>query len=256
MNNPFLHMLSRPDLPGPFPVGTWLMSSSPLVAEALGCAGFDWAVVDMEHSPVDVGDLVHLLQAISGTAMLPITRVPWNDPVVVKRVLDAGARTLMFPFIQNALEARQAVSASKYPPEGSRGMAAMSRGSRFGTTKDYFKIANQSVSVILQVETVKSMSLIEEIAETEGVDSIFIGPGDLSGDMGHIGNTMHPEVMELMSQGVQACHRSGKSVGTVGGSPEAVAAYRKAGFDYIACGSDLGLLMKQCASHLSALREK
>lgn len=254
MNNPFLDMLSRKNMPGPYPTGTWLMSASPLVAEALGCAGFDWAVVDMEHSPLDLGEVVHLLQAIAGTPMIPITRVPWNDPVMVKRVLDAGARTLMFPFVQNAEEARQAVAASKYPPQGSRGMAAMSRGSRFGTVKDYFKVANQAVSVIVQVETVQAMSRIGEIAGVEGVDSIFMGPGDLSGDMGHVGNPMHPEVVALMAQGVQRCHQLGKPVGTVGGTPEAVAAYRASGFDYIGCASDLGLLMRNCAAVLSAMR--
>lgn len=254
MNNPFLHMLARQDLPGPYPAGTWLMSASPLVAEALGCAGFDWAVVDMEHSPLDLGDVVHLLQAIAGTPMTPITRVPWNDAVMVKRVLDAGARTLMFPFVQSADEARQAVAASKYPPQGTRGMAAMSRGSRFGTVKDYFKVANQGVSVIVQIETVEAMSRIDEIAGVEGVDSIFMGPGDLSGAMGHVGNPMHPEVVALMAQGVRRCHQLGKPVGTVGGTPEAVATYRASGFDYIGCGSDLGLLMRQCAGVLSALR--
>ena len=114
MQNPFKEMLASKNLPGPYPVGTWAMSSSPLVAEALGCAGFDWAVVDMEHSPLDLQDLVHMLQAIAGTGMLPITRVPWNDAVMVKRVLDAGAQSLMFPFVQNADEAKRAVAVAAY----------------------------------------------------------------------------------------------------------------------------------------------
>src|SRR3990167_10214315 len=120
------------------PVGTWITSASPLVAEAIGCAGFDWGLVDMEHAPLDVAGVVTLLQALSSTKMLPVVRVPWNDMVGVKRVLDAGAATLMFPFVQNADEARRAVAATRYPPEGVRGMAGMSRATRFGTAANYF----------------------------------------------------------------------------------------------------------------------
>jgi 2-keto-3-deoxy-L-rhamnonate aldolase RhmA len=220
----------------------------------MGCAGYDWAVLDMEHTPLDMMEIIHLLQAVAGTPMVPITRVPWNDAVMVKRVLDVGVQTVMFPFVQSAEEARRAVSAAKYAPEGSRGMAGMSRASRFGTVKDYFKVANAGVSVIVQVETPESMACIEEIASVPGVDSIFMGPGDLSGAMGHVGDLLHPEVVALMADGVKRCHKVGKPVGTVGGTPEAVALYRAAGFDYIGCGSDLGLLMRQNAAVLSAIR--
>lgn len=256
MINPFKSMLARKDFPGGYPVGSWVMSASPIVAEAMGCAGFDWSVVDMEHTPLDQMDLIHVLQAIAGTAMLPITRVPWNDTVMVKRVLDAGAQTIMFPFVQNAEEAYKAVAATKYPPQGVRGMAAMSRGSRFGTVKDYFKVANDSVTAILQIETPQAMARLEEIASVPGVDSLFFGPGDLSGAMGHVGNLLHEEVVALMTDGVRRCHALGKPVGTVGGTPEAVAIYRAAGFDYIAVASDLGLLMRNCAAVLSTIRSQ
>ena len=254
MQNHFKTLLARKDLPSGYPVGTWIMSASPVVAEAAGCAGFDWAVVDMEHTPIDMMEVVHLLQAIAGTQMLPITRVPWNDTVMVKRVLDAGAQTVMFPFVQTVEEARAAVAATKYPPHGVRGMAGMSRGSRFGTTPDYFKVANESISVIVQIETPEAIGRIKEIASVDGVDALFIGPADLSGAMGHVGHLMHPEVVALMTQGVKACHAAGKPVGTVGGTPEAVAAYRACGFDYIGVGSDLGLLMRGCGAALSAIR--
>ena len=230
------------------------MSASPLVAEAMGCAGFDWAVIDMEHSPLDSMEVIHLLQAVAGTPLLPITRVPWNDTVMMKRVLDAGAQTLMIPFVQNIAEAAKAVAAAKYPPQGVRGMAAMSRGSRFGTVKDYFKVANDAVSVIVQIETPEAMTLIDDIARVSGVDSLFFGPGDLSGAMGHVGDLMHADVVNLMAEGVKRCHAAGKPVGTVGGTPEAVAIYRAAGFDYIGCASDLGLFMRAATGALSAIR--
>ncbi len=254
MQNPFKTLLARTDFPAGYAVGTWVMSASPVVAEAVGCAGFDWGVVDMEHTPLDLLDLVHMLQAVAGTPMLPITRVPWNDTVMVKRVLDAGAQTLLFPFIQNADEARNAVAAAKYPPHGVRGMAGMSRGSRFGTVKDYFKVANETVTVILQIETPEAMSRLEEIAGVPGVDSLFFGPGDLSGAMGHVGNLMHDDVVKLMADGVRRCHAMGKPVGTVGGTPEAVATYRASGFDYIGCASDLGLMMRSFSAVLSSIR--
>ena len=112
------------------PLGTWIMSASPLVTEAMGHAGFEWGVIDMEHTPLDMMEVIHLLQAVGNTKMVPIVRVPWNDTVTIKRVLDAGAQTLLIPFVQNADEARRAVAATRYPPEGIRGLAGMSRGSQ------------------------------------------------------------------------------------------------------------------------------
>ena len=254
MNNPFKTLLARQHHEAGFPVGTFVMSASPVVAEAVGCAGFDWAVIDMEHTPLDLADLVHLLQAVAGTPMLPITRIPWNDTVMVKRLLDAGAQTILFPFVQNAAEAAKAVAACKYPPSGVRGMAAMSRGSRFGTVKDYFKLANDGVSVIVQIESPEAMDRLEQIAQVPGVDSIFIGPGDLSGAMGHVGDLLHPAVVDVMARSVKRCHALGKPIGTVGGTTDAVATYREAGFDYIGVASDLGLMMRTCAATLSTIR--
>lgn len=256
MHNPFKSLLARTDLAAGYPVGTFAMAASPLMAEALGCIGFDWVVVDMEHTPLDLDDLVHMLQAIAGTPMLPITRVPWNDTVRIKRVLDAGVQTLMIPFVQNADEARKAVAACKYPPHGVRGMAAMSRGSRFGTVPDYFKVANEGISVVVQIETPQALAEVDAIAGTDGVDSVFLGPGDLSGAMGHVGNLMHPDVVSAMAKAVERCHAAGKVVGSVAGTPEAVAVYRGIGIDYIGCASDLALMMRQCAAVLSAIRSQ
>lgn len=254
MTNAFASMLARNDYACGYPVGTFAMAGTPLLAEALGHAGFDWVVVDMEHTPLDMPQLVHMLQAVGTTPMLPITRVPWNDTVMVKRVLDAGAQTIMFPFIQDAEEARRAVAACRYPPQGVRGMAAMSRASRFGTVQDHFRVANATLGVIAQIETPEAMARLEEIAAVDGVDALFFGPGDLSGALGHPGNTMHPDVLNLMRDGARRCRKLGKAVGTVGGTAEAVATYREAGFDFIAVASDLGLMMRQCASVLSTIR--
>ena len=250
--NPFTQLLNNRATRTP--IGTWVMSASPIVVEAVGCAGFDWGVIDMEHTPLDLMDLVHMLQAIGNTPMKPVVRVPWNDTVNVKRVMDAGATTLLFPFIQNADEARRAVAATRYAPDGVRGMAGMSRASRFGTTPDHFRHANQNACVLVQMETPEAMSRLEEIAAVPGVDGLFVGPGDLSGVMGHVGNLTHPDVMDLMAEAGRRANALGMPIGTVGGTPEVVARYRAMGYDYVAVASDLGLLMRAAQAAAQALR--
>jgi len=238
------------------PVGTWVSSASPHVAEAIGCCGFDWGLIDMEHAPLDVSGLVQMLQAVGCTKMLPVVRVPWNDMVVVKRVLDAGATTLMFPFVQNADEARRAVAATRYPPEGVRGMAGTSRATRFGTTPNYFKTANQNIGVIVQLETPTAIEQLEAIAAIDGIDALFIGPADLSAAMGHIGQLTHPAVMALMAQAVQRAKALAMPIGALGGNPEMVAQYRAIGFDYVAVSSDIGFIMRGAQAAIAALRTR
>jgi len=163
---------------GKTPVGAWLVSSAPSTAEALGCIGFDFLVVDMEHTPIDTPQMIGILQTIAGTPAQAIVRPPWNDMVMVKRALDAGAQSLLFPFVQNAEEAKRAVANTRYPPAGVRGVAAMHRGSRYGTIPDYVKRAHEEICVIVQIETLTAFAQIEAIAAVPGVDSIFIGPAD------------------------------------------------------------------------------
>jgi 2-keto-3-deoxy-L-rhamnonate aldolase RhmA len=250
--NVFRQLLSRAG--NGAPIGTWIMSASPIVAEAIGHAGFDWGVIDMEHTPLDMMEVVHMLQAAAGTKLVPVVRVPWNDTVTIKRVLDAGATTLLVPFVQNATEARAAVAATRYPPAGNRGMAAMSRASKFGTTPNYLTTANDNVSVIVQLETPAAVDRLEEIAGIEGVDALFIGPADLSAAMGRVGELTHPDVLALTSRAVQRAKAAGKPIGTVGGTAEVVVQSGAMGFDFVAIASDLGLLMRSAQAALSAVR--
>ena len=235
------------------PIGSWVSSASPIVAEAMGLAGFEWGVLDMEHAPVDMMQLVHLLQALGNTKMVPVVRVPWNDAVTVKRVLDAGATTVLFPFVQNADEARRAVAATRYPPAGQRGMSGMSRGARFGTVPNYLKTADAGMGVIVQLETPQALAQLEAIATVEGVDAIFIGPADLSASMGHVGQFTHPAVMQAMADAARRCKRLGKPIGTVGGTPDTVTQYRALGYDFLAVSSDMGLLMSGALAAVRAL---
>lgn len=250
--NAFRHLLkaagSHP------PIGTWLLSADALVAEAIGHAGFDWAVVDMEHAPAEVGDVLRMLQALSSTKLVPVVRVAWNDPVLTKRVLDAGATTVLFPFVQNAREAQQAVASTRYPPQGIRGMAGLSRASRFGTATHYLRTANDGIGVIVQLETPQALDALESIAVVDGVDALFIGPADLSGTMGHPGQLMHPQVLDAMARAVQRAKAAGRPIGTLGGDAQQVAQYRAMGFDFVALSCDLGLMMQAAHAALSALR--
>lgn len=236
------------------PLGSWIMSASPIIAEAMGHAGYDWLLVDMEHSPIDLAQATAIMQALSGTPSEVVLRVPWNDPVMVKRVMDAGARSIMFPFIQSVDEARAAVAATRYPPQGTRGVAAMHRASRFGTAPDYLARANDQVAVILQLETPEAVALMPEIAELDGVDAVFIGPGDLSGGMGLLGQIGHADVQAALRSAAKAAKTAGLACGIVGADPASVRSYIDMGFSYVAIASDLGLLMGAAKSAASAVR--
>jgi 2-dehydro-3-deoxyglucarate aldolase len=250
--NPFRQLLQAADMSPP--LGTWLSSASPLVAEAVGHAGFDWGVLDMEHSPLDLMGVVQLLQALASTRLVPVVRVPWNDAVVVKRVLDAGAETLMIPFVQNAEQAARAVAATRYPPEGVRGMAGMTRADGFGSRPDHFTTANGRIAVILQLETPQALAALDSIAAVPGVDALFIGPADLSGAMGLTGQTTHPDVLAAIAAAVRRSLELGMPIGTIGGTPEQVAIYRAVGFSFLAVNSDIGLLVRSAREVLAALR--
>ena len=241
---------------GKAPVGAWLVSAAPSAAEALGCIGFDFLVVDMEHTPLDTPQMVGILQTIAGTSAQAIVRPPWNDVVMVKRVLDVGAQSLLFPFVQNADEAKRAVASTRYPPDGVRGVAAMHRGSRYGTVPNYQKRAHEEICVIVQIETMTAFDQLEAIAAVPGVDSIFIGPADLSASMGFLGDMGNSAVQEKLRAGAQTCKRLGKPCGIVGANPEIVANFLDYGFSWVAVGSDLAMLASRATEYLGAVRNK
>lgn len=238
------------------PFGTWLMAAAPSTAEALGYTGFDFLVVDMEHVPIEMSDLATILRAIGCTPADAVVRLAWNDQVLVKRALDAGAQTIMLPFVQNADEARLAVSYAKYPPEGVRGVAAVHRGSRFGRAADYLKRANEEVAVIVQLETPEAIARLPEIAAVPGVDALFVGPGDLSAAMGHIGNIAHPDVQALIEKAAKDSHAARKPIGIVGPNPDMVRRFVGYGYDFAAMASDIALMTGRAADWLGNLRDQ
>src|SRR5687767_2967030 len=176
--------------------GTWLMMDNAVTAEALSFAGFDFLVIDMEHSATDVREARAQLQAIAGGTASPLVRLPSSEPVVAKKVLDLGAQSLMFPMIQTADDARRAVAATRYAPEGMRGMAAMHRASRYATVDGYLEKAAGELCVTVQIETADAVANAAQIAAVPGVDGLFVGPGDLSASLGLIGQVAHAKVVE------------------------------------------------------------
>jgi len=237
------------------PIGTWLVSGAPSTAEAMGCAGFDFLVLDMEHTPIDMAQYVDILRTIEGTPAGVLTRLPWNDMITVKRVLDAGAQSVMFPFIQNAEEAKRAISFMRYPLEGVRGVAAVHRGSRYGTVANYNRGAAAELCVVVQIETLAALSELPAIAAVPGIDSLFLGPADLAASMGHLGNAAHPDVLAKLAEGAAACKHAGKPVGIVGPNPDMVARYLDFGFTWVAINSDIGMMVNRAQEWLGKVRE-
>ena len=250
--NPFKHWL-RGKGPRP-PLGTFVMSTAMTTAEAMGFCGFDFLIIDMEHVPVDVPQVADLLRAVAGTPAQPIVRVPWNDQVMVKRVLDAGAQTLMFPFVQSAQEAQRAVACTRYPPEGVRGVAALHRGSRYGRVANYFKQANEHICVIVQLETPQALQELPAIAAVPGVDALFVGPADLSAAMNHLGEIGHPDVQAALANAARAARANDKPIGIVGPTPPAVQRLLAYGYDFAAVGSDLSMLTTRAVEFITELR--
>ena len=234
--------------------GAWLGSGAPSTAEALGCAGFDFLVVDMEHTPVDAPQLIDLLRAAAGTPAAAVVRMPWNDMVMVKRALDAGAQTVMLPFVQNAEEATRAVAYTRYPPDGVRGVAGSHRASRYGTVPNYLQNADSEICVIVQIETAAALEQLPQIAAVPGIDSIFIGPSDLSASMGLLGDIGNAAVQEKLKQGAKLCRQFGKPSGIIGINPELVARFADYGYNWIAIGSDMAFMVGRAQEWLAKAR--
>jgi len=174
-------------------IGLWSSLSSHITVEVIAGSGFDWLLLDTEHSPNEPTMIHSQLQAMQGSATAAVVRPAWNDPVLFKRLLDIGVQTLLVPFVQNADEAKRAVAATRYPPDGVRGVATTTRASRYGRVKDYLKRANDEICIVVQIETRVSLGNLEAIAAVDGVDGLFIGPSDLAADLGHLGDNAHPE---------------------------------------------------------------
>ena len=243
--NAFKHAIAK----GEVQIGLWCSLASPIAVEIVSHSGYDWLLLDTEHSPNDVPDiLTHLQAAQSGTASC-VVRPAWNDMVLIKRYLDIGAQTLLIPFVQSPEEAKRAVEATRYPPKGVRGITGSGRASRYGRVKDYLKNASSEICVLVQVETREALKQIEAIASVDGIDGVFIGPNDLAASYGHIGNWGHPEVQAAIEDAIARIQRAGKAAGILTPDETLARKYLALGATFVAVGLDTNLLVR----HTSAL---
>jgi 4-hydroxy-2-oxoheptanedioate aldolase len=226
-------------------VGFWLTLASPTATEIAAGAGFDWLLIDMEHSSNELPDIVHHLRAAaSGGSAEPVVRVPSVDPVLVKRLLDCGARSIMFPNVQTAQEASIAVAATRYPPLGMRGYAGGSRATAYGRVAGYAAKASEELCVIVQVETPTALEAIAEIGAVDGVDCVFIGPNDLAANMGFLGRADVAPVKQAILAGLERIRATGKYAGLLNYDEGDAMRMFEAGFGMIAVGGDTSTLAR------------
>ena len=224
-------------------IGIWSSLSSHVSAEVIAGAGFDWVLLETEHSPNELPMVLGQMQALMGGTASTIVRPAWNDMVLIKRYLDIGAQTLLLPYVQSEQEAKNAISYTRYPPQGVRGVSGTSRATGFGRYKDYVKRVHEELCVLVQVETRAAMDQLESIAAVEGVDGIFIGPNDLAADLGYLGNWQHPEVWKVMEAAAKRIRKMGKAPGILVGEADGQRCLDM-GYVFVAVGSDLGLLAR------------
>lgn len=225
-------------------IGLWNSLCSNFAADVVSSTGFDWALLDMEHSPNDVQTVLGQMQAMQQGETVPIIRPPWNDFVMIKRLLDIGAPGFLFPMIQTAEEAASAVAATRYPPRGIRGVSMAQRGNKYGRVSDYFERIEEETAVLVQIETREALSRTAEITAVDGVDGVFFGPADIAADMGLLGQATHPDVWAAIGDAAKVVHAAGKPTGTLVQSADRALEQFQDGFSFVACGSDLGLLAR------------
>jgi 4-hydroxy-2-oxoheptanedioate aldolase len=225
-------------------IGLWSSLSSSYTVEVIAGAGFDWILLDSEHSPADIENLLTQLQAAAAYPTHAVVRVPWNDMVAIKRVLDVGAQSLLVPYVSTAAEAQSAVSFTRYPPAGVRGVAGTTRASRFGRVKDYARRAHEELCVLVQVETRPALDNIEAICAVEGVDGVFIGPADLHASMGFAGEIANAKVKPLIDDAIRRIRKSGKAPGILTPSEADARHWLDCGALFVAVGADVGILAR------------
>lgn len=226
-------------------VGMWVGSGSALVAEICAGSGLDAVVIDGEHGPNGLEGVLAQLQAVRGHPVTAVVRPPVNDPVVIKQYLDIGVQSLLVPMVHTAAEAAAAVAATRYPPEGVRGVgSALARSSRWNRIPDYVGRASATITVMVQLESARAVENAADILAVDGVDAVFLGPADLAASMGMLGQQEHTEVMAAVGRCIAAAKAAGKPVGVNAFAPATARHYLDAGVDFILVGADVTLLAR------------
>ncbi len=236
-------------------IGIWNSISGNMATELLAGAGFDWVLIDTEHSPVEVTEVINGLQAIAGyPGVSAVVRPVVNDTVVIKRLLDMGAQTLLLPYVESVAEAEAAVRAMRYGPRGIRGMSGHTRATRYGSVDDYLTTAEDELCLLLQAETITAIECIEELAAVDGVDGIFIGPSDLSASMGYPGQGSHPEVKAVIEEAIGKLTAMGKPAGILSLDEPFTRRCIALGTTFTAVGVDLVMLEKSARALAASFR--
>jgi 4-hydroxy-2-oxoheptanedioate aldolase len=225
-------------------IGLWLGMANSYVAEVLATTGFDWLLIDCEHAPNDLRGVLRQMQAIAPYPVHPVVRLSQDDVTLIKQYLDIGAQTLLVPMVESAEQAERIVAATRYPPEGVRGVgSALARASRWSQVDGYLQACTREICVLLQVESTNGMSNVAAIAAVEGVDGIFFGPSDLAASMGHLGRASHPEVQASIDEGIRLVARSGKAAGILTLDRNLARHYLSIGASFVGVGIDTTLLV-------------
>ena len=220
--------------------GCWVGMADPYAAEMAATCGFDWLLIDGEHAPNDLRSTIAQVQVLEPSPSLPVVRLRDDDPARIKQVLDAGAQSLLIPMIETAEQAERAVRATRYPPEGFRGVgSSLARASRFSSIPDYLKTANDQICLILQVESRAGLAALDDILALPGIDCVFIGPADLAADMGHLGNAAHPDVRATVLDALTRIAASGKAAGMLSTEDVFIDDCVKAGARFVGVGIDV-----------------
>ncbi|MFL0410964.1 HpcH/HpaI aldolase/citrate lyase family protein [Microbacterium paludicola] len=225
--------------------GGWVCSGSPVMAEIMAGSGLDWLLIDMEHGPVGLGEVQGMLQAAAAYPVTTVVRVPANDAVWIKQVLDLGAQTIMVPMVSTAAEAEAAVAHASYPPRGHRGVGnALARSGRWNRIDGYLAKAAEHTSVIVQIETAEGIENAQAIGAVDGVDGVFVGPSDLAASMGLIGQQTHPDVVAAVRRAFAGAQAAGTPVGVNAFDPAAARDYADAGAEFVLVGADVSLVAR------------
>jgi 4-hydroxy-2-oxoheptanedioate aldolase len=226
-------------------IGLWVSLANAYSAELVAGSGFDWLVLDGEHSPNAPTTVISQLQAVAAYPVSAIVRPAWNDKVLIKRYLDIGAQSLLIPYVQDANEAAEAVAAIRYPTRGVRGVAGVTRASRFGRVADYAKRAEEELCLLVQIETREGLENLEAIAKTDGVDGVFIGPADLAAALGHLGDQQHAEVQSAIQDAIKRIRGIGKPAGILATDEASTRRYIEWGTTFTAVGLDALVLARE-----------
>lgn len=238
--------------------GIWLTSGTSVLAELAGNAGFDWCLIDGEHGPNTVSEMLPQLQALAISGTPSVVRIANAEAWMVKQVLDLGCQTVLVPMVDDADMARDMAHAMRYPPQGNRGMgAALARATAWGSVGDYPYAANEEMCLLVQAESARAIQNIDEIAATDGVDGVFVGPADLSADMGHPGQPDHPDVEAAIDHAIARIVAAGKIAGIITFDENRFAEYADKGVTFLGIGGDMAVLntaLQKLAGRVKARR--